>query len=86
MRQACRTSCVANDALQRANLDSILQGICDCLVAELPVTIASVILLDEENAHFVYEVYAGQLTTSPLVKDGIWPVGVGGAGRCARPP
>ncbi|MBK6333094.1 MAG: hypothetical protein IPF45_05600 [Thermomonas sp.] len=42
--------------LQGADLDSLLQGICECLVAELPVAIASVILLDEANQSFVHEV------------------------------
>lgn len=75
---------IARDALQGAGLDSILQGICDCLVAELPVAIASVILLDEANAHFVHEVYSGQFTLSPLAVAGEWPVTQGGAGRCVR--
>src|SRR5688500_5192889 len=65
---------ISRGALQGAGLDSILQGICDCLVAELPVAIASVILLDEANTHFVQEVYAGPLTLSPLAADGQWPV------------
>jgi diguanylate cyclase (GGDEF)-like protein len=75
---------IAREALQGASLDSLLQGICDCLVAELPVAIASVILLDEENGHFIHEVYAGELTLSPLAIAGDWPVSRGGAGRCAR--
>jgi len=75
---------ISREALQGASLDSILRGICECLVAELPVAIASVILLDEANAYFVHEVYAGQLTLSPLASAGDWPVNRGGAGRCAR--
>ncbi|HEX2083214.1 MAG TPA: diguanylate cyclase [Xanthomonadaceae bacterium] len=75
---------ISRGALQGAGLDSILQGICDCLVAELPVAIASVILLDEANTHFVQEVYAGPLTLSPLAADGQWPVTRGVAGRCVR--
>lgn len=75
---------ISRGALQEAHLESILQGICECLVAELPVAIASVILLDQANANFVHEVYAGEMTTSPLVADGCWPVGVGVAGRCVR--
>ena len=75
---------ISREALQGASLDSILRGICECLVAELPVAIASVILLDEANAHFVHEVYAGELTLSPLASAGDWPVERGGAGRCAR--
>ena len=75
---------ISRDALQGAGLDSILQGICDCLVAELPVAIASVILLDEANAYFVHEVYSGELTLSPLAAQGSWPVTRGAAGRCVR--
>lgn len=75
---------ISRGALQEAHLDSILQGICECLVAELPVAIASVILLDEANANFVQEVYAGVMTTSPLAADGHWPVSRGVAGRCVR--
>ena len=75
---------ISREALQGDHLDLLLQGICDCLVAELPVTIASVILLDEGNTGFISEVYAGRLTTSPLTATGAWPVTCGAAGRCAR--
>lgn len=75
---------ISREALQGESLGPILQGICECLVAELPVAIASVILLDEAGGHFVQEVYAGQLTLSPLAEVGEWPVSRGGAGRCAR--
>lgn len=75
---------ISRGALQGAGLDPILQGICDCLVAELPVTIASVILLDEANAYFVHEVYSGELTFSPLATHGVWPVSQGVSGRCVR--
>ncbi len=75
---------ISREALQGEGLQAILQGICACIVAELPVAIASVILLNEENTHFVKEVYAGALTLSPLATAGDWPVGRGGAGRCAR--
>ena len=74
---------ISREALQGDDLDALLQGLCDCLVAELPVAIASVILLDEANAYFVHEVYSGELTLSPLVA-GDWPVSKGGAGRCVR--
>jgi diguanylate cyclase (GGDEF)-like protein len=75
---------ISREALQGAGLDSILQGICGCLVSELPVAIASVILLDEANTQFVHEVCAGERTASPLAARGAWPVTVGVAGRCAR--
>ena len=75
---------ISREALQGEGLQAILQGICACIVAELPVAIASVILLNEENTHFVKEVYAGEMTMSPLAIAGAWPVSSGGAGRCAR--
>ena len=75
---------IARNALQGSDLDALLKGICECLVAELPVAIASVLLLDEHNTHFIHEVYAGEATLSPLADTGEWPVTRGGAGRCAR--
>lgn len=75
---------ISREALQGASLDSLLQGVCACLVAELPLAIASIILLDEAGTRFVQEVYAGEWTQSPLAATGDWPVGRGAAGRCAR--
>ena len=75
---------ISREALQEASLDSIMKGICDCLVAELPVAIASVLLLDDDNTEFVQEVYAGEFTQSPLAVTGKWPVTLGAIGRCAR--
>lgn len=75
---------ISREALQGDNLDALMRGICECLVAELPVAIASVILLDDAGTHFVNEVYAGEFTLSPLPSEGAWPVSRGCAGRCAR--
>lgn len=75
---------ISREALQGEGLQAMLQGICACIVAELPVAIASVILVNEENTHFVKEIYAGEMTLSPLAATGEWPVSRGGAGRCAR--
>ena len=75
---------ISRDALQGASLDSVMQGICDCLVAELPVAIVSVLLLDDDNTHFVHEVYSGEFTQSPLAVAGKWPITVGAAGRCVQ--
>lgn len=75
---------ISREALQGASLDSLMQGICDCLVAELPVAIVSVLLLDDDNTQFVHEVYAGEFTQSPLAVSGHWPVTVGAAGRCVK--
>ncbi len=75
---------ISREALQGASLDSLMQGICDCLVAELPVAIVSVLLLDDDNTHFVREVYSGEFTQSPLAAAGKWPITVGAAGRCVQ--
>jgi len=75
---------ISREALQGASLDSMMQGICGCLVAELPVAIVSVLLLNDDNSEFVHEVYAGEFTQSPLAASGRWPVTVGAAGRCVR--
>ena len=75
---------ISREALQGENLGEILKGICDCLVAELPVPIASIILLDEAVTHFVHEVWAGELTLDPAPIASGWSVERGAAGRCAR--
>jgi len=74
---------VSREALQGEGLEAVLQGIVDCLVRNLPVALASIILLDDEGALFVQEVWAGGLDLD--VPGGLpWPVTVGAAGRCAR--
>jgi len=75
---------ISREALQGEGLESILKGICDCLVAELPVPIASIILLDEAATEFVHEVWAGDLSLDPAPIAIGWPVTRGAAGRCAR--
>ncbi len=75
---------VAREALQGDDLESLLQGICNCLVTELPVPIASIILLDEAATHFVREVWSGELALDPQPIATGWPVTRGAAGRCAR--
>lgn len=75
---------ISREALQGSSLESVMQGICECLVAELPVAIVSVLLLDDDNSHFIHEVYAGEFTQSPLAAQGRWPITVGAAGRCVQ--
>jgi len=75
---------ISREALQEGSVDSIMKGICNCLVAELPVAIASVLLLNDDNTEFIHEVYAGEFTQSPLAATGKWPITVGAVGRCAR--
>ena len=68
---------ISREALQEASLDSIMKGICNCLAAELPVAIVSVLLLNDDNTEFIHEVYAGEFTQSPLAATGKWPITVG---------
>src|SRR4249919_4210773 len=75
---------VSRDALQGEDLEAVLRRIVDCLVRNLPVAIASIILLDDEGTHFVQEVWAGDLDLYPAELAHGWPVSVGAAGRCAR--
>lgn len=75
---------ISREALQGEGLHQILQGICDCLVAELPVPIASVIVLNEQTSQFVDEVWAGELILESQANAIGWPVTYGAAGRCAR--
>src|SRR5690606_24597008 len=75
---------VSREALQGEGLDEVLQHICDCLVRNLPVAIASIILLDEGGTLFVQEVWSGQLDLVPPAMASGWPVTMGAAGRCAR--
>lgn len=85
-RHAMRAEILAQvsiEALQGETLEDVLQGIVDCLARRLPVTIASIILLDEAHTHFVQEVWAGDLLLQ-APGEIPWPVGVGAAGRCVR--
>ncbi|KGQ18119.1 Diguanylate cyclase/phosphodiesterase [Lysobacter dokdonensis DS-58] len=75
---------VSREALQGEDLEEVLRRIVECLVRNLPVAIASIILLDDEGAHFVQEVWAGDLDLYPAELAHGWPVSVGAAGRCAR--
>ena len=74
---------VSSEALQGDTLEDVLQRIVDCIVLRLPVTIASIILLDDAGGHFVQEVWAGALELD-LPGSLPWPVTLGAAGRCAR--
>jgi diguanylate cyclase (GGDEF)-like protein len=75
---------VSREALQGETLDAVLQRIVDCLVRQLPVPIASIILLDDGGARFVQEVWAGDLDLHPVELAHDWTVDMGAAGRCAR--
>jgi diguanylate cyclase (GGDEF)-like protein len=75
---------VSREALQGEGLDAVLQHICDCLVRNVPVAIASIILLDEAGTEFLQEVWSGELDLQPPAVAAGWPVTMGAAGRCAR--
>lgn len=74
---------VSSEALQGDTLESVLKRIVNCLVARLPVTIASIILLNDSQTHFVQEVWSGELDLE-LPAELPWPVELGAAGRCVR--
>jgi len=74
---------VSNEALQGDTLEDVLQRIVDCLARQLPVAIASIILLNESGTHFVEEVWSGDLNLD--LPSGLpWSIEIGAAGRCAR--
>ncbi|MEO7431300.1 MAG: diguanylate cyclase [Dokdonella sp.] len=74
---------VSSEALQGETLEAVLQRIVDCIAQRLPVTIARIIMLDEEGEHFVQEVWSGHLALD--LPGGLpWPVSIGVSGRCAR--
>jgi len=75
---------VSREALQGEDLQEVLRRIVECLVRNLPVAIASIILLDDDGSHFIEEVWAGDLDLYPSELAHGWPVSVGAAGRCAR--
>jgi diguanylate cyclase (GGDEF)-like protein len=75
---------VSREALQGEDLEAVLRRIVECIVRNLPVAIASIILLGEDGTHFVQEVWAGDLELYPQELAHGWPVSVGAAGRCAR--
>ena len=74
---------VSHEALQGDTLEAVLHAIVDCITRRLPVTIASIILLNEERTHFIQEVWSGHIDLD-LPAGLPWPVTVGAAGRCAR--
>lgn len=74
---------VSIEALQGETLEAVLQDIVDGIARRLPVTIASIILLNEEGSYFVQEVWAGSLALD-LPSGMPWSVAIGASGRCAR--
>src|SRR6476659_3928631 len=71
---------ISREALQDEDLEAVLRRIVDCLVRNLPVAIASIILLDDEGTTFIQEVWAGELELTPASLAPDWPVTIGAAG------
>ena len=74
---------VSLEALRGDTLDAVLRGIVDCLTRNLPVAIASIILVDDDASHFIREVWSGELNLE-LPTGEAWPTTTGAAGRCVR--
>lgn len=74
---------VSREALQGEGLAAVMQRIVDCLIRQMPVTLASIIILNEACTHYVQEVFAGELDLA-LPATLPWPVSLGAAGRCVR--
>lgn len=74
---------VSSEALQGDSLETVLKRIVDCIINRLPVTVASIILLDQSNSFFIEEVWSGHIDLA-LPSDLPWPVALGAAGRCVR--
>lgn len=73
---------VSHEALQGDTLDSVLHAIVECITENLPISVASIILLNGRCTHFVREVCSGQVELAWPGKES-WPVTKGVAGRCA---
>ncbi|HET9033947.1 MAG TPA: hypothetical protein VFN25_13715 [Dokdonella sp.] len=74
---------VSSEALQGDSLKAVLKRIVDCIITRLPVTVASIILLDESHSFFIDEVCSGHIDLV-LPSELPWPVELGAAGRCVR--
>ena len=75
---------VSRVALEEDDLEQVLKQVVDFLEDRLPVTIASMALLDETGQKFDTEVYAGKLLTDLTGREGGWPISEGVGGRCVR--
>lgn len=74
---------VSHETLEADNLETLLERLVELLAEQLPLAIASIILLDEEQTKFVKEVWAGEIDLEMPTGDP-WPITLGAAGRCAR--
>ena len=74
---------VSHEALQGDTLEAMMRAIVDCITRRLPVTIASIILLNEERTHFVQEAWARRIELE-LPGGMPRPVELGAAGPSAE--
>ena len=75
---------VSRVALEEDDLEQVLEKVVNFLRERLPVTIASVAILDEAGSRFETEVSAGHLLANLTTREGGWPIDDGVAGRCVR--
>src|SRR5688572_282543 len=75
---------VSRVALEEDDLEQVLEKVVTFLRERLPVTIASVAILDQAGRRFETEVSAGELVANLTTRDGGWPIDEGVAGRCVR--
>jgi diguanylate cyclase (GGDEF)-like protein len=75
---------VSRVALEEDDLEKVLKQVVDFLEDRLPVTIASMAMLDESGQRFETEVYAGKLLTDLTGRQEGWPITDGVSGRCVR--
>lgn len=74
---------VSHEALQCDTQEAVMNAIVECVTRRLPVTMASIILLNEERTHFIEWVWSGRVALA-LPGGMPWPVTPGASGRCAR--
>jgi diguanylate cyclase (GGDEF)-like protein len=75
---------ISRVALEEDDLEQVLEKVVTFLRERMPVTIASVALLDETGRRFETEVSAGELLSNLTARDAGWPISEGVAGRCVR--
>ncbi|MEZ5333205.1 MAG: sensor domain-containing diguanylate cyclase [Thermoanaerobaculia bacterium] len=74
---------ISRVALESDDLFHLMQSTVDFIAETLEVAIASILLLDEEEEHFVVEAYAGALELR-LPAGESWPVSIGACGRAVQ--
>jgi diguanylate cyclase (GGDEF)-like protein len=75
---------VSRMALEVDDLPAVLNRITSFLADRFELSIAVVLLLDEDATHFVEVAFSGNLEMSPPEEAGKWPVSKGVCGLCVR--